>query len=219
MPVIFLPTIQHTGTWFLIELLRNHTGVDYFIEEKELPVTKHRKGTVLLQIHFSTTEGWQEEILVACKAIIPVRDPLLALISRQVRHPEKDHIGIIDGFLTLVEWYRKYGKKQIFTFPIDLAVTMSANERFQLIQSAIAFVDLVDDDIDWARQVHWAYKWPIINTIGTAGDVLLGFYKTGVVTSIADTMPEEYEYLKSKEGILKPFLQEIGYQNLPWWTV
>ena len=236
MRVVFLPTIQHTGTWFLIELLRNHTGIDYFIEAKDMFKEKlvYAQKGMLMQCHFG--EGAQrhpgdgkegkffenpqvEQLLIKLNAIIPLRDPLLSLITRHKRHPELQHFYIINGFAVLTEWYERYGKEKLFCVPVDLYSTKSIGERFHLLESLFTFTFLSSSNIDYIRNVAWATRWPIFNSTGTEMpmDKLGQLYRNGDVKKIASFFPEEYEYLKSKEGILKPFLQELGYQNLPWW--
>lgn len=220
MKAIFLPTIQHTGTWFCINLLLQHSQVTSFSELRDL---KFGDGYTLIQTHFGDGETWHpndaskfipfyvlKELIDIYPSVIPVRDPLAALLTRQTRCSDLQHSYIIEGFVALAELRENYNP---FILPVDLIGKKSFEERLSVLREFLAAVGLPEEPYI----KFWAASWPKINSVRGLGVELYDNYRNGDVKKIIKVIPEEWAYLKGKESIIKPFLQELGYKNLLWW--
>ena len=75
----------------------------------------------------------------------------------------------------------------------------------------------------------WSVSWSVFNPTAAIADadkcpemkkslsLMAGYYETGDVGKLYEIFPEEFDYLKSHEPLLKPFLKELGYRDLIWW--
>lgn len=247
---VFIPTIQHTGSWFCLELLANHSAgasghlihheglnrllyeynVSRLFDKKEWANSLFGPELTLIYAHFGEGEirhtndvgkfppmNLIEDLVQMFPSISTIRDPLLVLLSRQARHPELKHFYLINGFVDLVRLYRKY---RIFVLPVDLYAEKPNTERYRELEGLMGYVGLEIEPY----LAFWAINWPIYNpTIALTKESKLkiieyrNYYESKNIKGIIDVIPEEYEYLKSKEPILKLFLQELGYINLLWW--
>jgi|GEM_PF-2599450 len=243
---VFIPTIQHTGTWFCIELLANHsTNISgRFIHHKTLNkllneytasriIIDNRKkwesslfGPQLNLIHAHFGDGDTkhsndkekflpqnliEDLVQMFPSLSSTRDPLLALLSRHARFPKLEHFYIINGFITLIELYRRY---RIFVLPVDLYAERTNVERYNKLVSLMKYLGLEIEPY----LAFWAINWPVHNPTNIPiSSKYRNYYKSKKLKKIIALIPDEYEYLKNKESILKPFLQELGYENLLWW--
>lgn len=216
---IFLPTVQHTGTWFGLNLLYAHSQVSCVLDGGITLFSNHGllyKNRMVVQTHIGEGNDpieWEKMIQFAgiSPVISTVRDPLAALITRQTRHPEVSHCCIIDGFLNLIHFTEV---QDVFILPVDLYAAKPVEERLAFLHKLLEFVGLPSESYIFL----WALAWPVHNTTPEGpGGILHSSYIAGDLGPIIQAMPEEYEYLKSQEGILKPFLQRQGYENLIWW--
>lgn len=216
--IIFIPTIQHTGTWFLIEFLKRHSHVGGFSEAKDMQLFDN---ITLMHTHFGEGEGkhpndvlkfFHPEVvkLIADKfrTVIPVRDPLFALLTRQARHPDLRHDYIVNGFIALAGFYQS-----VFVLPVDLYKAKAIEDRKTILENLLVYLQIpVEEYIN-----KWSYDWPVYNYAGDPENELMELYHTGQREKIQNIIPEEYGHLKSNEPILRPFLEGIGYKNLLWW--
>lgn len=138
------------------------------------------------------------------------RDPLLSIITRQERVPDLKHFYIIDGFLSLVKLIEVHS---LLLVPVDLYVRKTVSERLSLLHRMLEVVDLPEEPY----VESWAAIWPKYNFSPGDPSRLRQGYDSGDLNIIMEYIPEEYSYLKSKEAVLKPFLQKLGYENLLWW--
>jgi hypothetical protein len=226
MKAIFIPTIQHTGTWFCIEFLKAHNEVQHFVELKDLRVN----GSEMTLIHTHFGDGNTHhpadvskhipfyvvnDLINEYPSITTVRDPLAALITRQIRCPDLWHTYIIDSFVSLAKEIKKMPNKNLFLLPVDLYKTKSFEMRYQILNELLSHVGLSEDP--YAK--FWAAGWPIYNTVGDSSIIgLKEYYNLGEVDKIEAAFPEEYAHLKRKEPILRPFLEKLGYRDLIWWN-
>lgn len=231
--IIFIPTVHHTGTWFCLRFLYQHSKVCYIQTGNVTNLTDIDivcEGKVLFHTHMM---GWQgdglygyglgkdrnkipikwNEVLEFSKAyytISTIRDPLASIITRQKRHPGFSHQFIVDGFVELV----KLSYQGLFIIPVDLYSKKSQKERYTLLCKVLELVDLPEEEY----VKLWAKDWPVRNSIpGLGGTALHESYALGDIAPIIQDIPDDYAYLKSKSRILKPFLQKLGYENLLWW--
>jgi len=232
--IIFLPTVYHTGTWFGLNFLYQHSRVVCVQTGNMTDLTDIELlcgGKIILHSHMM---GWRgndlygyglasgrdrnavrwEEVLTFMRAyptISTIRDPLASLITRQKRHPGFSHKFIVDGFVELA----KLSAFGLFLVPVDLYAKKSPGERRGLLRKVLEIVGLPEEEY----ASSWAEKWPLHNSIpGLGGWDLHEYYAAGDVEPIIEAIPDDYAYLKSKIRILKPFLQKLGYEDLLWWN-
>lgn len=216
MDFVLLPTIQHTGTWFTIDLLQKagYTAVFYNPNwtDKNTVLYMHYplsvgNGILSQEEHKFCSLGaieWMYSKLDNCLMIISIRDILAALITRQVRHPEQPHKYIIDGFISFAKHFDKF---QPFYFPVDLFETYK--DRLDLLSS---FESAIGKELEYKNSI--AREWQPKNTSGNSW--LKEAYYQGDVAKIQQAIPNEWEYLIKSRGILQPFFEKLGYKDLLW---
>ena len=246
MKAIFIPSIQHTGTWFLLHLLRNHSSnksghmlnhehLQRILIDKSYVNLVFSEDTTLIHFHFGEGEAHfpddrakhfpyelVEYMASIFPTVIPLRDPLLSLISRQARYPDLDHSYLINGFVYLVQLSQKF---RPFILPIDVLAKHSDKQRYGELADLMKHLGL---DLE-PYLALWSVSWSVFNPTSaiaesenneemkTALSLMAGYYETGDVGKLYEIFPEEYDYLKSHEPLLKPFLKELGYRDLAWW--
>jgi hypothetical protein len=255
--VIVIASVQNTGTWFAIDVVRNHPRVSYFkeiehlISENDRLVDLYHKcsasdevepellgefraalvgalpecGDVALhhhifRFHWSTVKScwvnWKNIFGRAFdgffKTIVPVRDPLLSLITgytRSIRTNDpfdfEDRIG---DFELIIDRSWAAGDK-FFLLPVDQM--LDEESRFGLLSSLLNFVGLPRDD--YIKRV--SKMWFPVNSIGEYD--LKTWYFERDLSRIEDVIPGAVEVLRKREYILRPFLESLGYKNLLWW--
>src|SRR3990167_3529199 len=229
MRILFLPTVQHTGTWFLIEFLRAHPEVKHFVELQALrknhsfiedPVSG-QKGLVpnqvnLIQGHFQLE--FMHLILsfaAACPTVIPLRDPLasvLTAVNRKRTQGNVDYSYIVDRWvlMTTTVWLNRDFYKPLFV-PLDLVERAGVEVKFELLGAVLGHMGLGYTK----HAVRWADEWPYHNSRGEYP--LKDLYLTRDATAIAHEVPGEWEALRRAQYILRPMLEQMGYRDLLWW--
>src|SRR3990167_8727647 len=227
MRAIFLLTVQHTGTWWTINTLRTHpdikgfahirnvlnlhlgmplTGIDAGIPSTE---SLSQDGINLLHTHwFRVYEKgrWQwdtmsDALVVLVPTIMPLRDPLLSLLTRHNReswmYPHTD---------LLEEWVRLAQCK--------LPLRLFQMDNFELSKFALALnsVGLETPD-EWLRNVDPT------TAVNTSGEYALkDAYFDGNAKYIQSVVPEMWNRLCKSESVLRGFLEKNGYRDLLWWS-
>jgi hypothetical protein len=182
----------------------------HFCGSEEYPCSID-KGVALTDTHKHYPNEVISDFLQDFTSVSTIRDPLLSLITRQVRQPDLPHFYIIDGFVTLSELVQKH---KLFLVSVDLLRDFSYKSKLNYLRKVLDYVGLADES--YVRL--WAVSWPMFNSTPELPEpVLHTAYEKGDLELIVKAFPEEYEYLKSKESVLKPFLQDQGYANLLWW--
>lgn len=214
--IIILPTIQHTGTWFVIDILQKfgYTTVPYNPEwtDKNTVLYMHYplsvgNGILPQEEHKFCSLGtieWMYSKFANCLMIIPIRDILASLITRQQRHAEQPHKYIIDGFISLAQDFDKF---QPFYFPMDLFET--CKDRGNLLFS---LETVIGKDLQYKNIL--AHEWQPKNTQGEYP--LKEAYYQGDIAKIQQAIPNEWEYLIKSRKILQPFFEKLGYKDLLW---
>ena len=213
---VTVASVHHTGTWFTLNFLLGHPQIHEVTEMRDLingaPVTKH--GAIhyhLMGDREVNSRGVVEEmdfvdvidLIDKTQTIIPLRDPMKAIITRQERHPDLSHNFIVDGFTMLATLDAVF-------LPIDLP--MSYGERHQLLCTALCDVGLAPH----SYVNDYANKWKPSNTFGEYE--LKRLYREGDLNSVRSFFPEDYDYLLSRAAEIVPFLKLMGYEDLPWWS-
>lgn len=215
-------SVQHTGTWFAIEFLRGHPNVSgTFFEIRNLvsPSLPSIDDRSVLQVHLGTPVGEgtpresekfaDEEALAifaeAERAVVPLRDPLLSVLTRQNRHPWLDHRYIVSGFRALAR-----APEETIFLPVDTR----PEERRRTLARVLA-------RLGWPEAPEYvegvARDWSKENTSGPS--TLKKAYAEGRLDAIRSALPEEFDYLLDSRDEIVPFLRTQGYEDLPWWNL
>jgi molybdopterin-guanine dinucleotide biosynthesis protein A len=229
--IVFVPSIQHTGTWFTIRFLQNFypTAVeaDKVWKNQSLP-----DGRCVLHSHFPIVrqpeiqidmDWWSRrqmvlkdkfldlrtiELLASMfKTVIPVRDPLAAILTRETREPHLRHFYIVDGFVDLAQ--RFWGHPNIFFLPVDLP--WSKQKRTEELIKLLEHLEIpVKENMEMLQQ--FSAEWKPQNV--TPGNKLKQLYQNGDIEQIRYLLgPKvaELKYLSNMAAIIHPFLVDLGY--------
>ena len=145
------------------------------------------------------------------KTIIPIRDPLACLLTREARAPQLRHFYIIDGFLEVIKRYQDHSN--VFFFPVDLY-----KEHIDRESLVLKFLNhcKVDYSIDHTGIIEYIKAWKKENS---AANKFREPYEAGDIEKLEKMMGDhwaEVEYLKIHSGTIKPFLTKLGYGELLW---
>jgi len=253
--IIFVPSVQHTGTWFVINFLLN-----FFEQEKELtllledrkkydaehinyqykydcpldkktiahihlPIVQQDSGLDLMDEQFYN--GWKSNletmrslpistILLFCnffKTVIPVRDPLAAILTREVRHPQFRHFYIIDNFVALATEFVQH--PNIMFLPIDL--NYSFEQRKDLLLKVLNHCEI--DNFDESIVNKYAEEWIPQNI--TPNNKFKEMYENKDIDGIMNLLGQKQasvKYLQNMASIIFPFMTSFGYtrENFIW---
>lgn len=163
----------------------------------------------------------QEKLIDIFPTAVTLRDPLLSLLSREGRKADDRQEYLVDGFVSLAET-----KKKVFHVPVDLYASKLCEARVKLLTDLFNFLGITPLDKDYINIT--ALEWRVRGNTQADHSVsanakkraahLKNLYRVGDIKEIIKIMPRCYEYLKSKELILRPMLEEAGYTNLLWWS-
>lgn len=231
MNIIFLPTVQHTGTWFMAEFLRRHSQVhqvqdlwmlhDQFPDDGLIVVSAHYCGDEIseergihendVKKHFPTEV--LEDLIKTFPSLTVTRDPLLSMITRKKRSPELTQTYIVDGFVALADLCMRTG---IMVLPVDLLGMRPYKVKLEALRGVLKLVGLEEENYVKV----WASVWPRYNHNAEleATKGITKLYKNGNALAIREYFPAEYDYLVSQEDKIRPFLERLGYKNLMWWS-
>jgi len=228
--VIFLPTVRHSGTWFIQGLFKQggyqvvnldatlfrrenipangkaiiHTHIDV-----NLPVVKalHAKTPkpgyeIAIQYYEHLNEAMIEAFSQALPTLIPMRDPLLSIITRHSRHPEQaPHTYLVDSWRNLPSH-----SSCPFFVPVDLG-PQPGNLRLALAHCGVK---------PWPGFQAYADAWKPLNKVPGAPDARAAYARRDR-SWFMEHFPEEWAALRACRRELRPLFEQEGYEDLLWW--
>lgn len=250
--IAFVPSVQHTGTWFTLNFLKPFfpggtreltRALDVpqkpdedamFSPSYSHPITKPTLLHVHLPIndiryfddyfadslfhrrwHFNLlnmrSQPVQTILLFAnmFKTVIPIRDPMAAILSREARHPQFRHFYIVDGYVALAKEFARH--PNVCFLPVDS--TDEPGIRRSLVLNVMEHVGIDTDDEDTVNYVdRFVEAWEPQNV--TPGNRFKPFYESGDLEAIQYELgPKwaEVEYLRNMGSIIIPFMASLGY--------
>lgn len=241
----YVLTIQHTGTWFILDFLKEYLGdkttvcqLLYFLARTSAPngtfgmLFKERINLIHMHFNMAMFSGEQGQqpvrangdclypadylLYTITKAtnnfVIPVRDPLLSLCTRENRRAGVDHKYLIDGFLLLSKYL--FNKQNLF--PIDLIYT--AEEKVLFFKRVLDVLSIEQQDALLPIIEKHAGKWCNRNSRKDVSGLKRAYIAKdfGFMRKI---IPNELEYLLYNKKIIIPFLKKLGYKDLGWWVL
>ncbi len=220
--MICIMSVQHTGTWFAIwlleKLLQTRCIVNDQLYGSSLVVPK------LVHFHVGTPvnglscdnvvhRSQPEFVLksISCdqdnRVIVPVRDPVRSLITRQNRHKELNHNHIVQGF----DFVASGQLSNVFFLPIDIH---DVQYRNQLLYQLCHFIGLEVDDRVQEIIDQYADQWVPVNSTVDCG--YHNAYGRGDWDYLDIDLHMEMQLLYSKPHI-RDWLMGLGYTSLPWY--
>ena len=234
--IVYVFTIRHTGTWFVIKFLTDHPEVSGFLQvhklgnmdslrgaevhhgpggpEMGVVVGKFVPGEVnVIHDHLFKNErlGHQIALAVSCPTVIPLRDPLACLITASTGATVPSEDLVWDWKLLVDIMKTLSGSSPIMFLPLDLLTDEAS--RCAHLEKVLSHVGVKC----YGHARKWGSDWP--TNINTTGDsVLKQKYRLGDSDYVKQQIPKCWSLLRSHESDLRPFLEERGYKNLMWWS-
>jgi len=253
MKIIFTPTIQHTGTWFLNDILFRHSQVkrivelaNFFLKPIDLQPYPERMeggselyhdGVNVVTSHFHFFEGHRDlcsgdfrpsddeetnwpkggyylgkyhrsmiEFFDAVfPTVVPVRDPLVAILSAHAKKGFKyqnEHVVREFKYIARME--------NAFFLPIDLE--QSRHDRAIKLQRLLMHCGL--DIESYIGTI--ADEWQPVNSRSSENNLRQVYASKGITKQIK-SVPGVMSLLGA-EPVIRPFLESLGYESLPWWS-
>jgi FkbM family methyltransferase len=211
---------MHTGTWFILNFLQQHSQFGKLIVEQDLyRECKADNGFTIYQHHHLPHRKWPypspaigDNVPPLGPIIIPVRDPMKAALSMSTRLGNMPVNGMVDGFCFLANLKKNKSFNGWFKYmfvPID--TDMPHKERYFMLCDVLKHCGLPMEPYvsEYARQ--WKPQNKLPNHPHKKA------YVQGRLSEAISGIPEYYRYLKKNENKIKPFLKQLGYMDLPWW--
>lgn len=143
------------------------------------------------------------------KTVIPIRDPLACLLTREARAPNLRHFYIVDGFVEIIRELADH--PNVVFFPVDLDLTF--DERKKLLVDVVSHCGIDPVSVDTILgdvATHWKKENVTPNNRFhepyAAGDI-------GKIREWLGPKWAEVAHLKNMGGILTPFLSNLGYNE------
>ncbi len=233
MEAIFLPTVRHSGTIFLQKFFQKggyklvnvdrmmfageylppttraiiHTHIDVNLPVVRSLHAQKPNPNHLLGINYYA--NFNEYLILALAGamptVVPMRDPLLSIITRHSRHPEQaPHTYLIESWQPLCDF------RNLFFVPVDLPWT--TDERVGLLNSMLAHCKAEP----WPGVNDYAREWEPINAVPGGAPQARAAYARKDKGWFEEHFPEEWEALGAAGDVRDLFEQE-GYEDLLWW--
>lgn len=233
--MIFVWSVQHTGTWSTIDWLERR-GLFSFADERAIKQSMNSLGlgtdigsrlivqavspNGIYQSHVaeSRSQSFRLQLMLAyaLPSIVPLRDPLASLLTGYNR---LSHAGSgltpqehIDQWLTMAEGCRLLAKQNREPTFIAWDVLDCENGRRALLSSAAKRLGCPDDALD----AEFAAQWSVSNSSGSYPAKVA--YEQEDAEWIRRRMPGIWMLLKEAQPDLRPFLEAQGYRDLMWWN-
>lgn len=213
-------TLTHTNTSSIKELIagvkERFSKVVSSCEHFTCIVTAHNGDGFHGFIPFTD----QEMLIDTFPTATALRDPLSSLLTREGRRPDDCHQYLIDGFVSLAKTNRK-----LFYVPVDLYAGKSFEKRFILLEGLFDFLGIVPIEKDYITKMasEWLIRGDIQNDASVSDSnkkraaQLKSWHQQWDIQRIIRAIPRSYKYLKDREPIIRPMLEQAGYKNLLWW--
>jgi hypothetical protein len=226
MHVILLPTVPHTGTHFMVEFFKQFQIVQNTVELVQLRKNEYKfagnpygfAGLYPDRTNLVYGHVYERELPTLLslarwwKPIVPLRDPLAGLVTRQNRHPDQTHTHIVNAWLRLVEVVDELEPEYV---PLDLLI--KPEDRRDAMIRVVEKAKLGCGA--WHTQaLTWASQWPQNKHNSKGNYPLKEAYRAGDIEALEGVLGHELTQLRLAEPVLRPFLEKQGYKDLLWWS-
>ena len=163
--------------------------------------------------HFLSTSEHFVAMLLNLPVIISTRDPLAALITRHYRHPNLvESTDLLDAWKHMVELYQLVKvNSRLKIIPVDLLETY--HNRLEASRACLSVCGLSDNG--YAEK--WGHEWP--RKLNSQGAYKLKVaYNQKDLNYLKTNLGVLWTQLCESESLLRPFLENLGYKELLWWS-
>lgn len=210
-------SIQHTGTWFVVDFLKVfHDRLFFLMDLCELtdrvPTTRD-----LAQVHQGGKTRDSDKMrdrflrlltMVGHPIVIPLRDPMLSLLSEKRRFPDSNPVYLAEQWVALSRCWQVVGNQAMF-FPIDLPLTKNRHVCKKKLESLLDFCGVSPEMQDlYSTHINKFARWDRHNAT-----VIEDEYDPRKACSL---VPEAVGCLLGNRGSISPMLRAAGYPVLPW---
>lgn len=233
--MIFVWSVQHTGTWSTIDWLERHEQFESLIERKafqnvmagcgflvdlgarELDETVSSSAIYHDHCAESLSEafGLQLMLAYALPCVVPLRDPLASLLTGYNRLSQASNGTTpeqhIEQWRSMAEGCRLLAKHNREPTFIAWDVMECEGGRRALLASAAERLGCRDDEVE----ADFAAQWTISNSSGSYSTKIA--YERGDAEWLSRSLPGIWLLLKEAVPQLRPFLEAQGYRDLMWW--
>ncbi len=169
MHIVPLLTVQHTGTWFMMEFLRGTESFKHEVDLAALIKNRHfltlpNNGPIgcrpdrINLVHGHINETATDCIRTICawwRPIVPLRDPLLSLLTGKNRNPGQDFSYIVERW-TRLEW----AVDPFAPCYIALDLLRTLEERLKGLTAVLEATRVLVTDAMSCQLNLWANTWP-----------------------------------------------------------
>lgn len=220
-----VPTIWHTGTWFLVHVLKvlRQGSVLPWAHSFEvgggLPINWMQIHVPDLTDEEKSNRRYLNAALIDAfvesgryPIVVPVRDPVRSLITLANRRdqdgcpPSGPLVAHARKFETVARWFEDH--PNAFFFPVDLYE--SVRDRRTILNQLASFVGVVPDQ----ETAALAREWPRHNPTTDDPTGLRDAYERGDLDAIESAFPDELGVLRESREVLGMY-EHLGY-FLPW---
>ena len=226
MHITQIASVPHTGTHFLkafLEPFHNNTVETPQLRKNEAKFSRRYDDgprglnpttSNLVWGHFTPRNMNQiESISQWFTTIIPLRDPLAALVTREHRHPEKTHEHILDAFNLMIDFHAQ--NDGAFAVPVDLL--HNEPSRASWLRMVLSNAGLSSHQLAVEMTGKWAAAWPKSQHNSRGRYEQKKVYERGAMDQLVG-IQGEIEVLQEMENKFRPFLEARGYADLAWFS-
>lgn len=205
-------SIEHTGTFFVLRLLKQHQDTSELVLARHLPAPACERRRIL-HAHIDDDYSPYERVddLKAVPqgnpTVVPVRDPVKTLLTMAKRGWEGPHI------VRRMQDYKRLAEFEgVYYVPVDTERTEA--ERYTLLHDCLLFCNLTVQT--YAKEM--AKHWPKENSSYMSSPEEEAYLR-GDPFPLRAKHPCALGALLDARDVLVPFLEARGYKDLSWWTL
>ena len=181
-------------------------------------------GHIAYHVNFPSMRLCPRQIAGALSSVrplvVPLRDPLLAMITHKKRIPEADFLRTFLGrridlwqtYFDFLQLYDKYRGDAAY-FPVDL-LEVHKDRRLPGLKKLQAAYGLAEAGL----AESWAKTWSLFNSYVPKSDEAKQMYAKGDLDWFEKHMGPSMAALRGLETPLRPILEREGYKDLLWWS-
>ena len=249
---------HHTGTWFVLDAIRNHPDVPVVLRELAPFLVDCPEGegcrsggpwipedgqVSLFHVHYAPRMGsliWDYPtgtrlpnlkwilptlamgMVAEWKTVIPVRDPVLSLLTMASRHPERDPVWVPLAFEELLALG---GHANALLFPVDLLAGRGTgtpvSDRFDSLERLFKHFGMLTKsggEYEYLTRLSIDWEPPAYNV--TPDSPLKQGYRRRDPTALMglqQLFPRAMNELYGRRPALRAGMERLGYRDLLWW--
>jgi hypothetical protein len=249
MSIITVATAPHAGQHSVVKRLENDNSVlvplknisTYWEQHNSLEILDPNKTNIITGSVLPQVCEFLEFINKKSRLIVPIRDPLLIIISGFMRH-EDTQKGVVKNVYSSpsanipvrkISSKRKseqnigsvYKERKYKYTGGELSITPSIVSITHQVISLRTLVERLDElsplyvPVDLDQDLHYnSIDLSNLGVYASYGDYpLKTAYHNNDLKFIRENLRENYDALKCQETLLRPLLEKIGYKDLLWW--